>query len=202
MNDHNSEFERIVYPEFPDNSRPDIIDAHPYGIPSQPAKTGLTPRGKAGIAVVTAVLAGGSLLGWNHYSAQQAAAETKAQELALKQQELRLKELQILGEQASVNAKTQASLDAARQTKIDACVKANKTLVGKQLGATYRSVLEDCQAQYNTTAGVDMQAAASATDTTSTSGGGGGVNPIVLAGGAGFAALAVYGARKARRNPA
>jgi hypothetical protein len=198
MNDYNDEFQQIMNPEFPENSRYEYT-AGPYG---GPVKPGLTTRGKAGIAVATAVLAGGSLLGWNYYSAQQAAQENKAQELALKQQELRLKELQILGQQATVNQKTQASLDATRQKHIDACVKANKALVGKQLGATYRSVLEDCQTQYPaTTSSADMANAASATSTSSD--GSGGVGPGLLIGGTVIAGGLVFAAkRNTKSNPA
>ncbi len=193
MNDHNSEFERIVYPEFAQNSAHEFPPTTPYGAP---VKTGLTPRGKAGIAVITAVLAGGSLLGWNYYSAQQTTAEQKAQEIALKQQELRLKELQILGEQATANQKTQATADAARQKQIDACVNTNKGLVGKQLGATYRSVLEDCQTQYQTTtSSTGMANAASATSTTSSSGSGG-INPGLLIAGTALASGLVVAYRK------
>jgi hypothetical protein len=195
---YDDEFQRIVQPEFPQNSQPEYIDPTPYGGP--PVKPGLTKRGKAGIAVVTAVIAGGSLIGWTHYSAQQDAAENKAQELALKQQELRLKELEILGEQATQNAKTQTALEQARQKQVDACVTANKGLVGKQLGATYRSVLEDCQAQYGATNSVEMQAAASATGTGGS--GGGQVSPGVLIGGAVLAGGLIFAVRNGRRNPA
>ncbi|MCX5001007.1 hypothetical protein [Streptomyces longwoodensis] len=192
------EFQKEFGPEFPATP----VDPHPYGIHPGHVKTGLTPRGKAALTIAGIALTATVAVGWQINASNTAESQAKAQELALKQQELRLKELQILGEQAAANQKTQTAQASAAQAKVDACVKANKTLVGKQLGATYRTVLEDCQAQYNATAGADMQAAASITDTPGASSGGGGVNPIVLAGGAGFAVLAVYGARKARRNPA
>jgi hypothetical protein len=202
MNDHNSEFDRMVYQEFPQNSQLEYTDPTPYGAPTHPVKPGLTARGKVGIAVVTAVIAGGGLIGWTHYSAQQDVAANKAQELALKQQELRLKELEILGKQATANAKTQTSLETARQKQIDACVAANKGLVGKQLGATYRSVVDDCKAQYETASdtGEDMLAAASSTNTSS---GGGGVNNFVLVGIGVLGLVAAGTARKVTRsNPA
>jgi hypothetical protein len=197
VNDPNREFERIVYPEFPQNSPREFIDPTPYGI--TPVKPGLTKRGKAGIAVASAVIAGGSLLGWTHYSTQQDAAENKAQELAIKQQELRLKELQILNQQAVETSKTQTALEQARQAKVDACVKANKSLAGRQLGVTYRSVVDDCKAQYETAtqAGDDMLSTAStATNTTNS----GGPNDFLLVGGGVLALLVAGAARKVTRS--
>jgi uncharacterized protein HemX len=199
MNNHNNEFDRMVYQEFPQNSQTEYTDPHPYGAPAHPVKPGLTKRGKAGMAVVTAVIAGGSIIGWTHYSAQQDAAANKAQELAIKQQELRLKELEILGQQATQNTKTQTSLEAARQKQIDDCVAANKDLVGKQLGATYRSVVDDCKAQYETSGntGEDLLAAASAANS---NGGGGGVNDFVMVGIGVLGLVAAGAARKVTRN--
>lgn len=175
----------------------------PYGMnPHRPVKTGLTQRGKVGIAVVTAVIAGGGLLGYNHYATQQAEQANKAQELALKQQELRIQELKVMGQQAAANQKTATSQAAAFQAKVDACVKANKTLVGKQLGATLRSVVDDCKAQYEASAasGDDMLAAASSTDT---SGGGGGLNSGLLIGAGVLAAGLIFTVKKnTKSNPA
>ena len=190
----NSRFER----EFTTGT----IDPHPYGIHPNTVKTGLTPRGKAALAVAGIALTATVAVGWQISFSNAAESEAKTQELALKQQELRLKELQILGEQAATNQKTATEQATAFQAKVDACVNANKGLVGKQLGATYRSVLEDCQAQYGTANTTDMQAAGSATSTTGTGSGGGGVSPGVLVGGAVLGGAVLYGARKARRNPA
>ncbi|WP_042174527.1 hypothetical protein [Streptomyces sp. NBRC 110035] len=170
-------------PEFHDPEFNDVItggyaDPHPYGIPAQPVKTGLTPRGKAALGIGGAFLACGSLFGWQHYAAQQAEAEQKAQEIALKQQELRLEEIRELNKATAAQMETQAAVDTARQKQIDACVNDNKGLIGKQLGASYRSVVEDCQTQYPATLGSDMQAAATTTGT----GDDGGVNPGALLG--------------------
>lgn len=197
----NPEFDRIVDQEFPTNAGPEYSDPTPYGIHPATVKTGLTPRGKAVIAVTAAVIAGVSIIGYNHYAAEQATADQKAQELAFKQQELRLKELQILGEQAAANKKTQTAQDTARQKQIDACVSADKNLIGKQMGVSYSSVLKDCTNQFPASADVSMQSAANATDTTSGSSGGG-VNPFILVGGTAAAGFAVVGLRKGRRNTA
>lgn len=169
----------------------------PYGSPTQShVKPGLTRRGKAGIAVAGTVLAAGGLLTWSHYSAESDANQIKSQELAIQQQKFELEKLKVMNQVNTENAKTQATMDAARQKRIDACVTANKGLVGKQLGATYSSVLSDCQAQYAATSTSGMQAAASATDTNS----GGGVSPAVLvsvvAGGAILIAVAANRGKK------
>ncbi len=180
----------------------ETVDRNPYGIHPNTVKTGLTPRGKAALAFGGVALAATCLVGWQISSSNTAENEAKAQEIALKQQQIELEKLKVLNKASSDNAKTQATLDAARQKKIDACVTDNKSLVGKQLGATYRRVLEDCQAQYGTTNTSDMQAAGSATNTTTGSSGGGDVSPGVLVGGAAIAAVVVVGLRKGRRHPA
>ncbi|MFD9004412.1 hypothetical protein ACFV0T_26225 [Streptomyces sp. NPDC059582] len=178
----------------PEMTPPPMADPHPYGIPVHPIKPGLTKRGRAAVAVAATVIAGGGMLGWQHYAAQQATASVKAQEIALKQQELRLQELKAMNDINAANQKTQTTADAARQKKVDACVQDNKGLVGKQLGATYRSVLEDCQAQYpSSSTGQDMQEAASSTNS-----GGGGVNNGLLIG----AGVLVLGTGIAVRNKA
>ena len=99
-------------PEFDQIITGGYTDTTPYGPPATPAvKTGLTPRGKAALAFGGAVIAGGTLFGWQHYSAQQADAEAKAQELALKQQELRLLEIRELNKENTAQAETQAAVD-------------------------------------------------------------------------------------------
>ena len=159
-------------------------DPHPYGPPVHPARpvrTGLTPRGKAGLALAATVVAGGSLLGYQHYAAAQAANQVKAQELSIQQQKIDLEKAKALDKANKAAAKTQTAAETARQAKVDACVKDNKGLVGKQLGATYRSVLDDCQAQYPATPTNtgDMQEAASSSST----GSGGGATNVLLVGG-------------------
>lgn len=181
----------------PDNNEFDnIINTEtwgPYGSPTpSQAKPGLTRRGKAAIAVVGTVMAAGGLLSWSHYSAESDQAEVESRKIGLQEQQLELEKLKVISEVNAKNAKVQATMDAARQERIDSCVSANKGLVGKQLGATYSSVLSDCQTQYAATGTPGMQEAASATD--ANSGGGGGVSPstlvAVVAGGALLVAVA------------
>ena len=200
------EFERIVRGINP-NSAPEFTDPTPYGPPpyttcTQPVKTGLTTRGKAAIGVGTAVIACGSLLGWQHYNAQETAAQTKAQELALKQQELRIQELRELNKANAAAKKDQDAENSERNKLVEACVDSNKKMVGKMLGVTYQSVRGDCEAQYptTTTAG-DMQTAATAQDATSNDGGG--VSPGLLIGaGALGLGLVVFAKKSTKSHPA
>ncbi|WP_030756597.1 hypothetical protein [Streptomyces sp. NRRL F-5135] len=195
------EFNRMVSREFP-SEHTETIDPYPYGAPAQPINPGLTKRGKAALAIGVTVLAGGGLIGWQHYTTQQAASEAKAQEIALKQQELRLEELKEMNRVNAASQKARHAADNTRQQQIDACVKANKPLVNSQPGVTYRSVVDDCQTQYGTTDSSDMQAAGSTTQTAA-SGDSGGINNGLLLGGAVLAAGLVVAAKKATRsNPA
>ncbi|MFE6412564.1 hypothetical protein ACFVOR_37155 [Streptomyces sp. NPDC057837] len=200
------EFERIVRRINP-NSAPEFTDPTPYGPPphttyTQPAKTGLTTRGKAAIGVGTAVIACGSLLGWQHYNAQETAAQTKAQELALKQQELRIQELRELNKANAAAKKDQDAENSERNKLVDECVASNKKMVGKLMGVTYQSVRGDCEAQYPTTTTVgDMQTAATAQDTTGNDGGG--VSPGLLIGaGALGLGLVVFAKKSTKSHPA
>jgi hypothetical protein len=170
----------------PDNDEfTEIINVQnwgPYGPPvTQPVKPGLTKRGKAALAIGVTVLAGGGMLTWQHYAAEAEAHQIRVQELSLQQQQLELEKLKEINKAATQNAESQASEDAATQKLIKACVDTDKSLVGKQMGVTYSSVLEDCRRQYATnTAGSDMQEAASATSTDT---GSGGISEGVLIGG-------------------
>jgi hypothetical protein len=173
----------------------------PYGSPTtEQVKPGLTRRGKAAIAVVGTVMAAGGLLSWSHYSTQSAETEVESKKIALQQQELELEKLKVMSEVNAKNTKAQATADAARQKQVDACVNANKGLVGKQLGATYSSVLSDCQTQYTVTSTAGMQEAASATDTTS---GGGSISPsMLLALGVGGSVLVAVAANRGKKTNA
>lgn len=176
-------------PEFDQVITGGYTDPHPYGTPAQnQVKTGLTPRGKAALGVGTAVIACGTLFGWQQYAAQQANADVKAQELALKQQQIELEKLKEINKANAVQQEKQESESSDRQKHVEACVEANGKLVGKLMGVTYQSVRDDCQAKYPTTTSAGMQAAA---NTTSSSGGGeGGSNAGLLLG---IAALALIG---------
>lgn len=209
MNEYNNPdhaFNGIVNHSFhanPQASAPQAsyTDPHPYGPPHQgaPVKTGLTPRGKAGIAVVTAVLAGGGLLGYQHYAATQAANEVKAKELAIQQAQIDLQRQKALDKASQAAAKTVSAQETARQKQIDACVQDNKQLVGKQLGQTLAGVISDCQNQYPaaTTGTGDMQEAASSSPSSS---GGGATDGLLIAAGV-LVVGAVAFVRKAS-NPA
>lgn len=177
----------------------------PYGTNPNTAhhqgKAGLTRRGRAVLAVGGTVLATGSLLGWQHYQAAQAANEVRAQELAIEQQKLDIERAKVVGKTNEAQQKAQAKAVSVRQKLIDACVQENKGLVGKQLGATYGSVLSDCQNQYpdTTGAGSDMQEAASASDS---NGGGGGAGTGVLIGGSVLALGLILAVKKASASKA
>lgn len=204
-NDPNAAFNSIVNHGFSTNPQvtPEQHYTGPYGppVPHHPApvKTGVTPRGKAVMAIAATLIVGGSLIGYQHYAAAQAANEVRAQELQIEQQKIDIERLKALGKATEAAQKTQAASDKARQTKIDACVAANKGLVGKQLGATYRSVLDDCQAQYPDSAVNvgDMQSAASAQNNGS---GGGGANGLLVGAGVVIVGGLVTAARRTTRS--
>jgi CRISPR/Cas system-associated exonuclease Cas4 (RecB family) len=177
----------------------------PYGNTAQPVKPGLTKRGKTALAVGAAVLAGGGILAWQDYSADVAASQVKAQELVLKQQELRIQELKEINKAAAAQKKDQAAEDSARQKFVDACITADKSLVGKQMGVTYSSVVADCQAQFRSqtdnASGADMAIAGSANDTGSSQGGG--INTSGLVGIAvGGGLLVALGANRMKKSHA
>jgi hypothetical protein len=190
--------------EFANEFGPEFTDPNPYGQPAhaayaQPVKTGLTPRGKAAIGVGTAVIACGTLFGWQHYAAQESAAQTKAQELALKQQELRIQELREINKANAAAKKSEAAENTERKKLVDSCVDSNKKMVGKLMGVTYQSVRGDCEAQYPTTTSSgtstgDMQAAATAQDTGS--GGSGTDTGVLLGGGAALAVVLAFAVKK------
>lgn len=169
------EFDRIVQ-GIHNNSQPAYTDPAPYGPPpsyvyTPPVKTGLTPRGKAAIAIGGVVIASGALFCWQHYTTQKAAAEVRAAEIQLEREKFELEKLKELNKVNAENAKAVTAADKERQEKVDSCIKENKNTVGKQIGATYRSVVEDCQAQYPATTSSGMANTASTTNTTSGSGG-------------------------------
>ncbi|WP_328545482.1 hypothetical protein [Streptomyces europaeiscabiei] len=191
----------------PDNSEfDDIINTQnwgPYGPPAnqpvQAVKPGLTKRGKVALAIGVTVIAGGSMLAWQDYSAEADSNQIRAQELTLQQQQLEVEKLKELNKAATRNAKTRATEDAENQKLIEACVDTDKGLVGKQLGVTYSSVVADCQSQYatSTTTGSDIQTAASASEA---SDGGGGISPTMLLGiGVGGALLVGIAANRGKK---
>ncbi len=158
-------------PEFEQVITGGYTDPHPYGTPTHsPVKTGLTPRGKAALGVGTAVIACGTLFGWQQYTAQQANANVKAQEIALKQQQIELEKLKEINKANADQQEKQESENSGQEKHVEACVEANGKLVGKLMGVTYQSVRDDCQAKYPTTTAAGMQAAANTTTDTSSGG--------------------------------
>lgn len=182
---------------------PPTIDPTPYGHPqtipahSIPVKPGLTKRGKAALAIGTVILAGGGLLFWQDQAEDAKAADIKAQELQYKRDLLALEMQREMNKANAENQKAQETQNAETQKQIQACVDADKGLIGKQLGVTYSSVLKDCQDRYGTTsadAGTDIQEAASATNSS------GGINDsVLLVGGGAFVLILVVAAKKATR---
>lgn len=177
----------------------ETVNESPYGGPVYSPKPGLTRRGKAAIAIGVTVIAGGSILTWQHYSAEADSNHIRAQELTLQQQQLELEKLKEMNKATAQNAKAQATQDEARQKQIDACINTNKSLVGKQVQATYSSVVNDCQNQYTGgSTDSDISEAASSTDT-----GGGGISPAGLVGiGAGAALLIAVAANRGKKTTA
>ncbi|MFD7615782.1 hypothetical protein [Streptomyces sp. NPDC059802] len=183
------------------------LDTNPYGAPTAgPArgqKPGLTKRGKVAIGVGAAVIAGGSLIGYQVHTSNQAAAEAKSQELQLKVKALELAELRERNRAAETGRTAEAGQVKARQASVDTCVKSNSDQIGKGFGSpSYRDIVEDCQAQYpDTETSDDMQVAASTKSTTDSSSGG--VNDGALIGVLALGAVFVFAVKKgARSNPA
>ncbi|WP_086733246.1 hypothetical protein [Streptomyces glaucescens] len=192
-------------PGTPDPEFDDIINTEtwgPYGTPViQQVQPGLTRRGKAALTIGAAVLAGGGLLTWQHYSAETAAADIKAQELQYKRDLIALELQKELNKASATNQEILETQSAEQQKQIQACVNADKGLIGKQLGVTYASVLEGCRAQYGTNgSSTDMQQAASATDAGDHEGG---ISPGALIGiGTGLALLVGVAANRGKKTNA
>ncbi|MYW46394.1 hypothetical protein [Streptomyces sp. SID161] len=169
MNHHNDGFDQAIagYHDSP-YQQPNHIDSNPYGIPANsiPHKPGLTKRGKVAISVGTAVLATGGLVFWQHSTAMEEASQAKQQQIQLENKKLDLEMMREINRASEKTSKGQSGSDTDRQKQIEACVNTDKSLVGKQLGVTYSSVLKDCQDRFpaaSTSTG-DMQTAASSTD--------------------------------------
>lgn len=188
------EFARIIK-EFHVNPT-ETIDQNPYNAPTQHHKAGLTKRGKAALGIGAAVIAGGGLIGYQVHSANVAASEAKAQEIALKSQALKLEELRETNRANEADRKEKASQAKVRQASIDTCVKDSNHLVGKGFGSpSHRDIVTDCQTQYaDVPSSGDMAAAASATD--AGNGSGGGVNQGLLIGGGVLVVFLVAAAKK------
>lgn len=194
MTQHSDGFDEVINGGY-QHQTPYTVDPNPYGIPknSIPVKPGLTPRGKVALAIGAAAIATSGLVGYQIYSADQAASQAKAAEISYKQDQLAVEKLKVLNEAN----KTESSADKTRQKQIDACVKDNKDLVGKSMNSTYRDIVDACQAQYSTTAASsDLQPTASAKDS------GGGINSNLLIGGTVLAIGLAVVVRKGTRSDA
>ena len=198
-------FDQIINEEWHVNPNPAYTGQGPYGTPAQPVKPGLTNRGKVAIAVASVAVAGTGFFWYQDHSVQVAKEAKEAAALEIQVKQLELEKLKDINKVTAAQKKDQATEDAARQKFVDACVDADKGLVGKQMGVTYRSVMADCQAQYKGGGGgadgSDMATAASADDTSS-----GGINNFVLLGGGTLAIGLVWmvkkGSRRAPEYPA
>ncbi|MFG2532727.1 hypothetical protein [Streptomyces sp. NPDC048516] len=192
------EFDRIMNQEFPVNHPAEYVDNTPYGGPHHTTKPGLTKRGKVALGIGAAVIASSGLVGYQIHAAN----EVKAQEIALKTQELELQKMKWKDQVNEAGRKAQNSQAKNRQASIDSCVKSHDDQVGKVLGTTYRDVVEACQTQYaDTLNGSDMEAAASSQTAGDSSSGG--VNQGLLIGGGALVLFLVYAAKKGTRsNPA
>lgn len=173
----------------------------PYGGHAHPIKPGLTKRGKVALAIGATVIAGGGMLTWQHYNTQAQTTEFRAQELQYKNNVLALEMQKELNKANAANQKAQETFSASQQEQIDACVDADKGLIGKQLGVTYQSVTKDCRTQYGANSGSSptMAEAASTADAASE----GGISPAVLLGiGTGAAVLIAAAANRGKKNNA
>lgn len=204
MNDHNREFDEITANWNTGNTVPEYLDNNPYGAPATTVKPGLTKRGKAALGIGAAVIAGGSLIGYQAHAANVAEQEAKAQEIALKAEALELEKLREMNRAAEVNRKVALTVEQARQASVDTCVKGKTHLVGQGYGAPrYRDIVDDCQAQYTATTGLTDIEAANSSSQASAPAAGGDVNEGLLIG-CGVLALGVLAAakRSTRSNPA
>lgn len=190
------EFDRLVNEEFPVNHATEYIDPNPYGTPAHAPKPGLTKRGKTALGIGAAVLASGSLLGYQAYSANAAENEAKAQAIQLEMQRLKLEELKEQNRAAEKDRTTEKKVNTTLQASIDKCVNAKEDDANKGFGTTYRDIVDACKAQYATSAetGKDLANAAASQPADSESGG----NTSLLLGGVALAALG--GALAVRRG--
>jgi len=174
------EFDRMVAKEFPDEFQQETIDPTPYGGPAHPVKPGLTKRGKAAIAIGSAVLAAGALIGYQALSSSFAEDNAKAQEIALQQERIQLDKLKEMNRANN----TQTAQNKNRQDAINKCVKDNKDLIGNDFNSSYRDIVDACQAQYTPTTSADGMQNIASTDAADTNHNGGSINGLLIGGGA------------------
>lgn len=157
--------------QFADEFGPEFApQTSPYGNSVQPVKPGLTRRGKVAITVAAVAVAGTGFFWYESHSAQVAADAKETAALQIQMKQLELEKLKEINKANATHSKEKATEDAERKKFVDACIDADKGLVGKQMGVTYSSVVADCQDQFQTDTGksvdgTDMAAAGSARDT-------------------------------------
>ncbi|MFD8469089.1 hypothetical protein ACFV10_28775 [Streptomyces cyaneofuscatus] len=204
---HDDGFEQIVHHGMqPPTAPPNWADPTPYGTSAghpRTAKAGLTARGKAALGLGAAVLAGTTLIGYQIHTSNAADQAAKAQELHLKTQALELERLRELNRAAEADRKTAAAETKTMQARVDSCVKTNREQVGKGYGSpSYRQIVDDCRAQYNS-AGTTANMQAAGTASTPSDSDGGGVNDAALIGVAALVILGgIFARRGTRSNPA
>ena len=188
---HDDEFDQIIKGGWKENAATESIDHNPYGTPVQPLKPGLTRRGKAALGIGAAVIAGGSLIGYQIHENN----SVREQEIALKAQQVKLETLQEMNRASEADQKTKAAQAQARQASVDSCVKEN---AGQGVGsALYEQAVSSCQAQYAAPAsGTDLQPTASTQNTGSDSG----MSEGALIAGGVLVAMLVAAAKKGTRS--
>ncbi|MBB1260397.1 hypothetical protein H3147_16360 [Streptomyces sp. OF8] len=178
-------------------------DVNAYGTSVvKPQKAGLTRRGKIAIAVAGVAIVGGGTIWWNVHSASVEADRKEAAALQLQMKKLELEELRIRNEAKAKEDKADQAAAAARQARVDQCVKDLSDLVGKGYGSPSRAdVIADCKQQYGEGVnGSDMAAAAAEKGT---NGDGGGINSATLLGlVAGGALVIAVAANKGKKTAA
>ncbi|MFD3516354.1 hypothetical protein [Streptomyces sp. NPDC058657] len=199
MTPYDAEFDKItqgITMETPDSS-----PYSPYGTPTAPPKAGLTGRGKIAIGMSAAVLASGVVIGFQAHSANEAASEAKAQEIALQTQALELAKLKEMNRAAEANRKVALTADQSRQAAIDTCVKNGDDLVRKSDGFALQTVVRSCQDQYSSTPSVASDSMANAASSNPLKGSDEGVNTGAFVGiGVLLLGLAAAGSRFKRSD--
>ncbi|MER6610192.1 hypothetical protein ABT282_30860 [Streptomyces sp. NPDC000927] len=147
-------FDGIMNSEFPHG-----IDPQPYGnapAPSAPVKAGLTMRGKIALGMGAAVIAGGSLVGWQAFSANSAESALEAKRLEIKTQQVEIERMRLLNEVNEKEKKAGESSLEKRQAKVEKCVSDRVS----QFSGPYASrAVDDCMELYPAVAEMDISTA-------------------------------------------
>ncbi|GAA0501406.1 hypothetical protein [Streptomyces olivaceiscleroticus] len=190
------EIRRNYDQEIPVNHPTEFVDPTPYGPPAQPVKPGLNSRGRMALGIGAVFLIGGSVVGYQAYSANAAENEAKAQAIQLEMQKLKLAELKEQNRAAEKDHAAEKKVNSTLQASIDRCVNAKADDANKGFGTTYRDIVDACKAQYatSTETGADMETAAAS----QSADGGADISTGVLLGG--VAVVVLGGALAVRRG--